>query len=80
MREWTGTALEHDRDDLRAYRKLEGHRVVLQGLSSTAMNGTAGTATKFSNKKGRYFVELDGGGKKLIKPENLALTESQTVP
>ena len=44
MREWTGTALEHDLEDLRAYRKLEGRRVVLQGLSSTTMNGTALTA------------------------------------
>mmetsp|Transcript_89951 Transcript_89951/g.257267 ORF Transcript_89951/g.257267 Transcript_89951/m.257267 type:complete len:366 (+) Transcript_89951:768-1865(+) len=71
MREWTGTALEHDLEDLRAYRKLEGRRVVLQGLSSTTMNGTAGTATKFNNKRGRYFVEIDGGGRRLIKPENL---------
>ena len=75
MREWTGTAHEHDLNNLSAYKALEGRQVVLSGLTNESMNGVVATATRYSNKKGRYIIEFDRDGeavRNLVKPENLS--------
>ena len=49
-----------------------GTRVVLEGLTSGAMNKQTGIKGKYHASKGRYEVTLDSTGKiVLVKPENL---------
>ena len=49
-----------------------GARVVIHGLSVTAINGTYGTIIRFIPEKDRFAVKLDGGrGTKSIKNTNL---------
>ncbi len=63
----------------------EGDRVILKGLSKTALNGQTGTLQSFQKaSKGRLPVKLDKSGSMLaVKPENiekLATAKSAGIP
>ena len=61
---------------IRAECPFLGKPVVITGTSHEDRNSRTGTATGFDHSRGRYVVELDGGGeshKHKLKPENLTL-------
>jgi hypothetical protein len=42
-------------------KEIMGHRVTLQGLSKTELNGAVGKVVRFDMASGRYVVELESG-------------------
>jgi len=54
-----------------------GARVTLHGLRAIPeLNGRAGRVARFDAASGRFIVELDGGGEKSIRADNLMLCSS----
>ena len=59
-------------DIIRKLSPLVGKRVVITGTSREDLNGRIGVARSFDEAKGRYVVELEGGGQTLkLKPGNV---------